>query len=379
MGYLKIELPFWIKKPVLALGAHTKNTLCFVQNNLAHITQIHQNLNDPGDFLRFQKAVKGFLKRSPKIVAYDLHPEYQSTKYIRQLSAKSFDLSAVQHHHAHIASCMAENGLKNQKVIGVAFDGTGLGLDNTLWGAEFLICDYKNFIRIGHLREIPLLGAEKAILEPWRIAALWLYLIYRENLLNLKLNFVKHIAKDKWQILKKMYLSNFNAPLASSMGRLFDAVASIVLLKFKARFEGDLAMELERMAFSSSGQQLISSKVKGYRFKIIRENDTYIIEPLPVFKEIVLNLKAKDPKEEIAYRFHFTVAQMIDKMCLSLRREFKIDKVALSGGVFQNRLLANLSSGLLLKDGFKIFTHKRLPCNDASLSLGQAIIGGVKS
>lgn len=220
----RIKLALRIKKPVLALGAQTKNTICFARGKLAFISRIHSDLNSPQDLAEFVQDAKYFLKNKPKTIACDLHPEYQSSKYITLALT-------IQHHHAHIASCMAENGLKNRRVIGVAFDGTGFGLDGTIWGAEFLICDYKNFKRLAHLKEIPLVGGEKAILEPWRLTAAWL-------------NFPAAI--DKGQQLRKIYSSGINSPLASSMGRLFDAVGSLVLGKRKANFEAELAMGLEK-------------------------------------------------------------------------------------------------------------------------------------
>jgi len=264
---------------------------------------------------------------------------------------------------------MAENGLKNDLVIGVAFDGTGLGLDNTLWGAEFLVCNYKNFQRKVHLKEIPLLGGEKAILEPWRLAAAWLYSAYKDRFLNLDIGFIKKFDKNKWQVLKKMYLSGFNAPLASSMGRLFDAVATITLEKYKANFEAELAIELEKSAtnyFLPAG--------RSYKFKMIKDKDVYTIDPSLMFKEIVADLKAKEPKQKIAFRFHLAVAEMIKNACLNLRRETKINKIVLSGGVFQNKLLLSCSLYLLTQENFNLFTHNNLSCNDSSISLGQVAI-----
>jgi len=371
--YRKIPLPIKVKKPVLAVGSQAKNTLCFAKGNFAYLSPVHPDLSNPQDFLNFKKELKHFLKKNPKIIAYDLHPEYQSTKHARQLSAISYQLSAIQHHHAHIVSCMVENGLKNQKVIGVAFDGTGLGSDNRIWGAEFLVCDYKSFSRSAHLREIPLLGQDMAILEPWRLTVIWLYLVYKEKFLNLGINFIKGINKKQWRVLKSMYLSGFNSPLASSMGRLFDAAASLVLVKYKVKFEAELAIELEKIA---TGCRL---QAAGYGFQIIKVKDKYILDPSLIFKEITQDLKAKEAKEKIAYRFHLTVAQMIAKICLILRKENKINAVVLSGGVFQNNLLLRLSLDLLYKQGFKVFTHKELSCSDSSISLGQAIISGVRS
>ncbi len=370
-----ITIPFKLKKPILALGSQTKNTICFVKGDTAYISPVHADLSNPQDFLQFEKDVKYFLKQRPKIIAYDLHPEYQSTKYGLELSAFSFQLSAVQHHHAHIAACMAENGLSNQKVIGVAFDGTGLGADGSLWGAEFLICDYKNFVRKAHVQEIVLLGGEKAILEPFRLTAAWLFLAYEGRFLNLDIDFVKKLDKKKWLVLKQMLVSGFNSPLASSMGRLFDAAASLVLSKYKASFEAELAIELEKLAvsFQSSVFSRQLSAIS-YQFKIIKSKNDYILDPALIFKGIIQDLKAGTPKEKIAYKFHKTIAEMINKTCRILRKGSGINNVVLSGGVFQNKLLLKLSSDLLYKHKFRLYMHKNLSCNDSGVSLGQALI-----
>jgi hydrogenase maturation protein HypF len=368
----RIRLPFKIKKPILALGAQTKNTVCFACDNFAYVSPAHENLGDPNDFFKFRKAVKFFLKKNPKTIAYDLHPEYQSTQYALSLPA-SYRLLPVQHHHAHIASVMADNQLKNQSVIGVAFDGTGLGNDNRIWGAEFLLCDYKNFQRSAHLREIPLLGGEKAILEPWRLSAAWLYQIYKDAFLNLNIDAIKIINKNKWMVLRRMYLSGFNSPLASSMGRLFDAVAYLVLKKQKVDFQAQLAIELEKCASLYKPDNSLS-----YNFRISKSEDKYIIDPASMFKEIIEDLKTGEPKEKIAYCFHLTIAKMAEKICLFLRQRQGLNRVVLSGGVFQNNLLLNLVLDLLYKDEFSVITQQKLPCNDSGISLGQAVIANFK-
>ncbi|MFH1413448.1 MAG: hypothetical protein ABIG56_01190 [Candidatus Omnitrophota bacterium] len=364
----KIKLPVRIKKPILASGSQTKNTVCFAKNNLALLGSVRLDLNHPGDFTIFQREIKHFLKQKPKIVAHDIHPEYQSTKYINQLPSGNLKLLAIQHHHAHIASCMAENGMKNQKVIGVAFDGTGLGTDNKLWGAEFLIGDYKSFIRGAYLKEIPLLGGEKAIVEPYRLSLAWLYLIYKERFWDLKISFIKGVDKKKWPILKKMFLSGLNSPPASSIGRLFDAVASLVLSRYRADFEAELAIKLEKLA--SEWKLPVSS----YKFKIVRFKSAYIIDPAWMFKQIVQDLLKEEPKAKIACRFHLTVASMLKQTSKILRRNTGLNKIVLSGGVFQNKLLLSLSLDLLYKEGFRVFTHKDLSCNDSCISLGQVLI-----
>lgn len=380
MELKKIHLPFRIKKPILAFGSQTKNSVCFAKDSFAYISATHQNLDDPQDFSGFERAVKHFLEKKPKIIAYDLHPEYQSTKYAAELRPSTFELRAIQHHHAHIASCMLDNGFKNQKVIGVAFDGTGLGSDSHIWGAEFFICDYERFKRRAYLKEIPLLGGEKAILEPARLLAAWLYLIYKDRFLDLDISVVKKIGKAKWRILKKMLVSRFNSPLASSTGRLFDAAASLILGKPEARYEAELAMELESLASSWTKDEGRRTKdARHYRFTLIKDKDCYMINPLPMFKEIIRDLETKEPKERITYRFHFTIASMIRNICLILREEDKIRKIVLSGGVFQNRLLSGLSLDLLNKEGFEVFTHNKLSCNDSGISLGQAAIASFRS
>jgi len=395
LSYKKIQLPFKIRKSVLAFGAQAKNTLCFAKGDCAILSPAHPDLNNAADFLAFEKSAKYFLKKRPQIIACDLHPEYQSTKYIHNLrpscpersrgttflsrAQSRDDLRPIQHHHAHIASCMAENGLKNQKVIGVAFDGTGLGADNTLWGAEFLLCDYRDFKRAAHLREIPLLGGERAILEPWRVAAAWLYLAYKDKFLDLGIEFTKGMNKKKWQVLKGMYSSGFNSPLASSIGRLFDAAAAVILAKHKSNSEAALAMELERCALHLEPFTLHPSPFTTcYNFSIIKGRDDYIIDPTFMFREIVADLKTKEPQEKIAYRFHFTVAGMIRKTCLVLRKDTKINKIVLSGGVFQNTLLLEAVLDLLYKESFQVVTHKKLSCNDSCISLGQAVIAGLR-
>lgn len=366
-----IKLPLKVKRPVLAFGSQTKNTVCFAAGNRAFLSPVHGDLNDPGDFSRFTQAVRYFLKKRPALFACDLHPEYQSTKYAGELNAPRYKQKMVQHHHAHIASCMAENGLRGEEVIGVAFDGTGMGTDNTLWGAEFFCpCDYKSFKRRAHLREISLLGGQQAIREPWRLAALWLYLAYGERMAGLKIKFSEHMDKHKWRVLKTMYLSGFNAPLASSMGRLFDAVAALVLGKNQARFEAELAIELEELACGYKPQAV------SYNFGITRGNNGYILDPLPMFKELVADLRREEPKAAIAYKFHLAVAKAVHRTCLILKRSSKINKVVLSGGVFQNRILSALTLGLLRQEGFRVFTQRGLSCNDSAVSLGQAIIAG---
>jgi len=369
----KISLPVQIKQTVLAFGAQTKNTLCFAKGRSAVFSRVHADLNCLEDFLSFEKDVKYFLKEKPKVFAADLHPEYQSTKYAQELPSATDNLKLIQHHHAHIASCMAEHVLKNQQVIGVAFDGTGLGNDNTLWGAEFMICDYKDFQRRAHLKAVPLIGAEKAIQEPWRIALAWLYQGYGEKAFQLKLKFLQRLNSKELRLFKKMQAAQFNAPLASSMGRLFDAVGAIILGEGKVAQEVQLAIGLENLA-----KKCTLAERKSYDFEIDQKSSPYIIDPLPMFKQIVKALKEQEAGEKIAFRFHFTVAKMVKQTCIILKKKSGIKQVVLSGGVFQNKLLFGLTKELLRRD-FQVFAPEKLPASDAAISLGQAMIACFRS
>jgi len=370
MSWLKIDLPFKIKQPILAVAADIKNRLCFAFHKSAFINELINDLEIIDNFKKFKRTISLIPQRfgfSPEVIAYDKHPEYFSTKFILNfLKAKNIGLIPVQHHHAHVASCMLENKLKSQRVIGVAFDGTGFGDDSTLWGAEFLVADYQDFKRVAHLKDIPLLGGKQAIYEPWRVASAWLYLAFGDNFLDL--DFSKRINKKDWMVLERMWKQNLNAPLASSMGRLFDAVASLVLGVYRVKFEAEAAINLERVASD------FKSEARSYQFKIKKMNEVFVIDPILTFREIVADLKNERGKEEIAACFHLTVARMIKKACLKIRDDARINTVILTGGVFQNKILLKLSLDLLEKAGFYVLTHKILPCSDASIGLGQVAV-----
>ncbi|RJP29464.1 MAG: carbamoyltransferase HypF [Candidatus Omnitrophota bacterium] len=367
-----INLPFIMKSPVLALGANSKNRICFAKGSKAYLSNMHENLDNIDDLSEFEKSAKSALSRKPKIIACDLHSGYLSSRYADEISEGNLLKKPIQHHHAHIASCMAENQFKNEYVIGVAFDGTGLGVDGNIWGAEFLFCNYANFQRLIRLEYIPLLGSEKAITEPARLAYLWLYLIYKDRFLDIKINLTQALKPKKWAVFKKMYSSGFNSPKASSMGRLFDAVASIVLGKQKAEFEADLAIQLQRLAEKSSDVQA------AYKFSFVKQPPLFVIDPRDIFKGVVKDTTSGLPAGYIANRFHYTIASIILEGAEKIRKIKKANKVVLSGGVFQNSLLLRMTLELLYKKGFKVYTHKALSPNDSSIALGQAVIANFK-
>jgi len=386
-----LTVPLIFKNEILACGAHLKNTFCLAKGNEVFISHHIGDLENLETLVALEKSVKHFKKLfaiEPAIIAHDLHPEYLSTKYAQNLLTLNSQLSTipVQHHHAHIVSCLADNGVDNHKVIGVAFDGTGYGEDGNIWGGEFLIADYADFERKAHLKYLPLPGAEQAIKEPWRMAATYLYETYGEGFLRLNLDFTSRLNKSRWAVLEKMIKRRINSPLTSSMGRLFDAVSSLLGLRDEITYEGQAAMELE-MAIKSV--QSSKFKVKSYKYGIEQEKKFFIIKPKEIIMGIVEDLKHSVPVGAISFKFHNTIVEMIVETCMKIRSDFnqnyklrtmnsELNEVALSGGVFQNIFLLDRTFNRLIKEGFKVYLHRQVPTNDGGISLGQAVIANAK-
>ncbi len=371
-----IDLKINIKKPILACGAHSKASFSFAKGNSVFLSEPFGNLEDPAALKDYIQEINLYKKRlhvNPQIIAYDMHPDYISTKYaLANLNGKPG--VPIQHHHAHIVSLMVDNNI-NEKVIGVAFDGTGFGVDGNLWGGEFFICDYKDFKRMGHIKYIQLIGAQQAIREPYRIAYAWLDKIYNGKLFNIKIDFTRYIRKKEIGILKRMKDANFNSPFTSSVGRLFDAVASLIGLCYEVEFEGEAAVALERIAAGASG---LRPQAPCYKYKINKENKMFVINPELIFKWIISDLKKKIDKEDIALKFHNTIAEIIKEVCVKIRNTSRLNKVVLSGGVFQNKILLSLANDALKEEGFLVYTGNKVSCNDSGIALGQAVIANSK-
>ncbi len=362
------------KHSILACGAETKGVFSLTKGDHLFTSRDFGNLGDYSNFLRYEKAIKSDLKRfgiKPKIVACDMHPNYNSTAFADELKPDNAKLVKIQHHHAHIAGCMLDNNLSG-KVIGVAFDGTGFGLDKNIWGGEFLISTVKNFKRAGHLKYIPMPGGEAAIREPWRMAAAYLRDAFGDNFIKLGIPFTKKIKRIEWQLLKNIINKKINSPLTSSAGRLFDAVASIVMLIFKVDAEAEAPIRLEELAWEAADVNGV------YKSNIIKRDKRLIADLRPMIRTIVKDIKAKRAKSIIAAKFHNTMAGVISDMCLSLKRSSRIDQVVLTGGVFRNRLLTEKTFDLLRGLNFNVYTHKNIPTTDAGISTGQAMIADVK-
>jgi len=359
-------LPFQFEEQILACGAELKNTFCLTRGNYAFMSHHIGDLENLETLTSFEQGIEHFKRIfyiDPAYVAYDLHPDYLSTKYA--LSVNGVPKIGIQHHHAHIASCMCDNGIDGE-VIGISFDGTGYGTDEKIWGGEFLVCDYGGFERVAHLEYVPLPGGEKAIKEPWRMAASFLDRIYGDSMYGLGIDFVKTLDRNKWTIIKKMIDKGLNSPLTSSSGRLFDAVSALVGVRQEVYYEGQAAIELE-MAADKDEEGFYS-----YDLEELGNGSQVMLEP--IIKGVVSDISEGVSVPTIAGKFHNTMAKIILNICLRVRKASGIEKVALSGGVFQNTLLLNKTFTLLDGSGFKVYTQHRVPPNDGGIALGQAVI-----
>ncbi len=358
-------LSFQCEEQILACGAELKNTFCLTRGNYAFMSHHIGDLENLETLTSFEEGVEHFKRIfniEPAFVAYDLHPEYLSTKYA--LSLEDIQKIGVQHHHAHIISCMADNGIDGE-VIGVSFDGTGYGTDGKIWGGEFLVCDYSAFKRVAHLEYTPLPGGERAIKEPWRMAASFLNRIYGDRMLDLDIDFIKSLDRNKWATIKKMIDKGLNSPMTSSAGRLFDAVSALLGIRKEVYYEGQAAIELEMTAGHADLTYPFYLKELGNKTEVILE---------PLIKGIVSDIASGVAVEAISSQFHNTFSEIILQLCLKIRQANGIERVVLSGGVFQNTLLLDKTFALLDASGFEVYTHHRVPTNDGGIALGQAII-----
>ncbi len=363
-----IHLPYESRQ-ILACGAEEKNTFCLTRDNFAFVSQHIGDMENMETLEHFENTIalyKRLFRIEPEFIAHDMHPEYLPTKYAVELAEKEgIELVPVQHHHAHIASCMAENGVE-VPVIGVAFDGTGYGTDGHIWGGEFLVGDYTEFRRMDYLEYLPLPGGAQAIKKPYRTAIGYLLALGIE--LDRQLAFLKNVDPGEIDIIQGQIEQGINAPLTSSMGRLFDAVSALIGVRGVIEYEAQAAIDLETLA----GKAINESA--RYPFSVTKNEDINTIKVHDLLAAIVNDLHNRTPRARIAARFHNTVAQMILEICQKISPKTGINGVALSGGVFQNRLLLRKAVDLLESAGFEVYTHRQVPCNDGGISLGQVAI-----
>jgi hydrogenase maturation protein HypF len=360
---IAVAVPF--VQPMLACGAHLKNTFCLGKERHAFMSHHNGDLENYETFNSFVNGIEHFKNLfavEPSLIAHDLHPEYLSTKYARGVDGLT--KIGVQHHHAHIASCMAEHGLEGP-VIGVAFDGLGYGGDGTIWGGEFLIARLSGYERRAHLRTVPLAGGDRAIREPWRMAVSYLRDALEEDPLSLGLPGWDVIPEKKIAIVTSMMQRRLNTVQTSSCGRLFDAVASITGLRHETNYEGQAAIELEMAA--------IEGVSESYPFDIGAKSP-WEIDMRPAIQRLVREIQMKTSVGLMAAKFHNTVVAAIVEVCWRLRETDGLNLVCLSGGTFQNAHLLERLVPLLRDRGFEVYLNRKVPTNDGGIAFGQAAV-----
>lgn len=366
-GYAPAPLPMAERTAVdvLAVGGHLKNTFCLVSGERAYLSSHVGDLGSAASYLAWRDSVRhltNVLDITPAVVAHDLHPDYVSTELARGYDSTT--RVAVQHHHAHVLSCVAEHGCR-EPVIGVAFDGAGLGDDGAIWGGEFLVVEGTAYRRAAHLAYVPLPGGDAAAREPWRMALAHLSTAVGPDLGPIGERLAERLAPTPLRVVRELIARGFRAPPTSSIGRLFDAVASIAGLRDHASFEGQAAMELEACGEATPPHR--------YRFDLDTSHAPWTLHAAPVVRAIARDVVAGRPANEISAAFHRAVATMVADVAAGLARETGIRRVVLTGGVFQNALLARLTAAALVAAGLTVLEHSRVPCNDGGLSLGQAL------
>ena len=367
-GYvpLAISLVHEAAEPILACGGELKSVFALVRGREVFLSQHLGDLGDERAYRGWTDAIahlQRLLELTPRVVAHDLHPRYRSTVYAQMLDGVRH--VPVQHHHAHIASCLADNGL-DARVIGVSWDGTGYGTDGHVWGGEFLLADLDGFERVASFQEVPMPGGEAAVREPWRMAGVFLQAAYGEAMGELDLAFVRRLDRSAWRLLSRAAERGLNAPPTSSAGRLFDAVASLLGLRDRVDFEAQAAMELEALAVPEADRV--------YAVDLHEQDGRTIVQTPDIVRGVVEDLLAGIGPAQIGSRFHATLVDVIVRTCRRLRERSGLDRVALSGGVFQNLRLLQLAVEGLSRSGFQVHTHHQVPPNDGGLALGQAAI-----
>ena len=366
-----VALPFEVK-PTLAVGGELKNTFCLTRDHYAflshHIGDV-ENVETQESLEQGVGHLSHIFRVEPELIAYDLHPNYFTTEYARR-SKLDVPRVGVQHHHAHIASCMADNGLDDRRVIGLSFDGTGYGTDGAIWGGEALLASYSDFERFAHLEYLPLPGGDAATRSPWRIAAGYAHAL---GIDVGGLPFRQNIDRQVLRILKQQIDKKLNAPLTSSMGRLFDAAASFIGIRNEVTYEAQAAIEMEVVA------KRFVSIAKPYPYRLEETNDGMLIRLKELLSAIVQDVRANESVGMIGARFHQTIADIAVEICRQARERANLNEVALSGGVWQNQILLDLVRDGLRQNGFVVYFHQQVPSNDGGLALGQAVIANFQS
>ncbi|MDH5476925.1 MAG: carbamoyltransferase HypF, partial [Nitrospinota bacterium] len=369
-GYAPVPIMLNREYPsILAVGGDLKNTFCLIKGSKAFLSQHIGDLKHKSVYEALGETIERFMRlldiKEVEAVAHDMHPDYMSSHWASE--QKMAPTVAVQHHHAHMVSLMAETHQEGE-AIGIIFDGTGYGEDGGIWGGEFLVGGINGYQRMGSVSPVPLPGGDKAIQEPWRVALAILGGIYGPNIPRMPLSWLIELSEDTKHNILKMATNRLNSPLSHGMGRMFDAASALVGIRSKITFEGQAALELE-MALENPVEE-------GYPMGVVENDGLPILDFYPVFQALVEDVIREKPTEFIAARFHQAVVQGAATMAMRLKKQTGLDRVFLSGGVFQNRYVSDRLGQRLREDGFTVFRHRRVPPNDGGIALGQALIAG---
>ena len=352
----------------LGFGAMLKNTLCLAREKKAYLSQHLGDVDGPDSLARLRQTIEHLcrcLRADPELLVHDLHPEYQSTLLAQQFGEeKGLPVIGVQHHHAHALSCMAEHGLRDT-VIAVVFDGTGYGPDGTIWGGEIMVVRPESYERVGYLEPVNLIGGEQAVREPWRLALAYLYEHFGGEIGELNLDILAHY-REKIPILVKMVDGGLNAPLSSGCGRLFDGVAALLGLTWEASYEAEAAAKIEMLA--DPGERAVYEEV-------LAASEDGVFRSGALFGALVADIHAGVAPRRIAARFQNTLARYTAMVCLRIAHDKGLERVVLSGGVFQNIMFGDLVESLLGQKGFSLYAHRNSPPGDGGICLGQVVAG----
>ncbi|WP_433409449.1 carbamoyltransferase HypF [Saccharomonospora azurea] len=365
-------------RPVLACGAELKNTVCLASGRRAVLSHHIGDLKNAETLRSFTEAIEHLSRLfdiEPAVVAHDLHPDYASTRYA--LERTGLDPVGVQHHHAHVAACLADNGVDggdgvggaDDRAIGVAFDGTGYGLDGTVWGGEFLLATCADFERVGHLATVPMPGGEAAVREPWRMAAAYLRGA-TDGVDGVDDLAVARRQGARWDQVRRLLDSRLSMPVTSSAGRLFDAVAAVLGVRDTVTYEGQAAIELEQRADVGHSD--------GYEVGIADDGGMLVVDGPGLVRAVLDDHRRGTDLALVAARFHNALAAAVARTCREIADRTGVRLVALSGGVFANRFLLTRTVEALEGDNLTVLTHSRVPCNDGGLSFGQAVVAGAR-
>jgi hydrogenase maturation protein HypF len=356
--------------PLVACGAELKATFCVAKGTRAWVGHHIGDLQNLETLTSFREGIAHFealFAVTPEVVVHDLHPDYLSTAYA--LQREGVERVAVQHHHAHLAACLAEHG-ETGPAIGAIFDGTGLGTDGTIWGGELLAGGLGGFERVGHLHPVRLPGGDQAVREPWRMACSWLVEAVGEQP-PLPSTLAGVVDPTAWAAVAQMARTGFAAPVTTSMGRLFDAVAALAGVRARVNYEGQAAAELEGAAAPAAAQAAYPLPVD--------PGPPVVLDARPAITAIAEDVRAGTAAAVVAARFHAAVAAATARACAILAERHGLATVVLSGGVFQNRLLLDAASAALERDGLPVLVPERLPPNDGAISYGQAAVAAARA